>query len=190
MTTTTVPAPARIGQARFIALLLLAGIACAALPARAQPAAGEQGWHGFHGIWTAMGKRQAVHLGEGRRASIADFNGSLMLTGEGRPAIGFLAEAIVFNDSTTGMVGRAVWTDERGDKAFSELRGEATAQGNRIIGSFVGGTGRYAGATGSYEFAWRFLLEGEDGGVQGQSVGLTGRIRTTASQAAVTGATR
>jgi hypothetical protein len=31
--------------------------------------------------------------------------------------------------------------------------------------------------TGTYEFAWRFVLEAEDGQVQGQSVGLKGRVQ-------------
>jgi hypothetical protein len=100
-----------------------------------------------------------------------------MLTGPLRPALGFRAEAIVLSDSATGLIGRAVWTDERGDQVFSELRGEPTATGNHLIGTFVGGSGRYRGATGSYEFSWRFLLETEDGTVQGQSAGLKGQVR-------------
>jgi hypothetical protein len=90
----------------------------------------------------------------------------------------------VLNDSVTGMVGRAVWTDERGDQVFSELRGETTATGNRLFGTFFGGSGRYAGATGTYEFSWRFLLEAEDGTVQGQSTGLKGQVRAVVPQGA------
>jgi hypothetical protein len=116
-------------------------------------------------------------LGDGRRASIARFEGSLLLAGTSRPAIGFRSEALVFSDTVTGLVGRAVWTDERGDHAYSELRGEGTATDNKIVGTFSGGTGRYSGATGSYEFSWRFVLESEDGEIQGQSIGLNGRIR-------------
>ena len=107
-----------------------------------------------------------------------------MLSGPSRPAVGFRAEAIVLNDSVTGLVGRAVWTDERGNQIFSELRGETVATGNRLVGTFLGGSGRYAGATGSYEFSWRFLIEAEDGTVQGQSVGLKGRVRTGPPQGA------
>jgi hypothetical protein len=81
------------------------------------------------------------------------------------------------------MVGRAVWTDENGDQAFSELRGEGDAQHNKITGTFVGGTGRYAAVTGTYEFSWRFLIENDDGVVQGQSIGLTGRVRAGSPQA-------
>ena len=101
-----------------------------------------------------------------------------MLSGASRPSLGFRVDVIVFNDSATGMVGRAVWTDDRGDEAYSELRGEGDATSNRIVGTFVGGTGRYAGATGTYEFSWRFLLATEDGTVQGQSEGLKGKVRT------------
>jgi hypothetical protein len=107
----------------------------------------------------------------------------LLLAGASRPGVGFGADAIVLNDSATGVVGRAVWTDERGDQIYSELKGEGTATGNRIAGKFLGGTGRYAGATGTYEFSWQFLLETEDGTVQGQSIGLRGRVHVGAPQA-------
>ena len=120
-------------------------------------------WHEFQGTWTAVGSRHVIRLGTDRTASIVDFDGSLLLAGASRPAVGFRAEALVLNDSATGMVGRSVWTDDRGDQVFSELRGEITATGNRIVGTFIGGTGRYAGASGTYEFAWRFVLESEDG---------------------------
>jgi hypothetical protein len=100
-----------------------------------------------------------------------------VLSGPSRPAVGFRAEAIVLNDTLTGLVGRAVWTDERGDQIFSELWGETTGTASRLFGTFLGGSGRYAGATGSYEFSWRYLIEGEDGEVEGQCMGLKGRVR-------------
>jgi len=134
-------------------------------------------WREFEGTWTATGNRSSLALGSARRASIGNFEGTLLLTGEGRPARGFRAEAIVLNDTATGMLGRAVWTDERGEQVYSELLGEATSTGNKITGTFIGGSGRYAGATGTYEFSWRFVLENEDGTVQGQSSGFRGRVR-------------
>jgi hypothetical protein len=139
-------------------------------------------WREFEGTWTAAGSRQSIALGPERKASVSTLKGSLLLSGAARPAVGFRAEAVVFSDSSSGMVGRAVWTDERGDQAWSELRGEGTATGNRIVGTFIGGTGRYACATGGYEFSWRFVLETEDGTVQGQSVGLKGRVRGGAAE--------
>jgi hypothetical protein len=163
---------------------LLALAACGPAPQSPQTAADGSEWNEFHGTWTATGSRQAIRLGADRRASIAKFDGSLLLAGPSRPAVGFRAEAIVFNDSATGMAGRSVWTDERGDEVYSKLRGEGTATGNRIVGNFLGGTGRYSGATGTYEFSWRFVLEAEDGTVQGQSIGLKGRVRIDSPRAA------
>jgi hypothetical protein len=162
--------------ALYVALLLGAATYLS-LPSWTQAASAEDERRDFQGMWTAVGKRQVISLGGDRRASIADFNGSLVLSGPSRPAVGFRAEAVVLNDSVTGLVGRAVWTDERGEQVFSELRGETIATGNRLVGTFLGGSGRYAGATGSYEFSWRFLIEAEDGTVQGQSVGLKGWVR-------------
>jgi len=154
----------------------------------ASPSINDNDWHEFEGTWSAAGNRSTLSLGNARRTSIGSFDGSLLLAGSGRPARGFRAAAIVLNDTATGLVGRAVWTDERGEQVYSELRGEGTAAGNRIVGTFIGGSGRYAGATGTYEFYWRFVLENEDGEVQGQSFGLKGRVRIDRSvQQAPTG---
>ena len=166
---------------RIVALFILLTVtACGSAPQTSVPRTAADDWHEFQGTWTAAGSRSTMRFGSDRRASIANLNGSLLLAGPSRPAVGFRAEAMVLNDSVTGMVGRAVWTDERGDQVYSELRGEGTATSNQIVGTFVGGTGRYAGATGTYEFAWRFVLETEDGNVQGQSIGLKGRVRVAA----------
>jgi len=163
------------GLVAITGLVALAGCSPSGEPSEARLSATE--WHDFQGTWTAAGSRHTIGLGADRRASVATLDGTLLLAGPARPAVGFRAEAIALNDSATGMVGRAVWTDERGEQLYSELRGQGTATGNHIVGTFIGGTGRYSGATGTYEFSWRFVLESEDGTVQGQSVGLAGRIR-------------
>ena len=177
---------AEVRARRELRSIVLAGLlalaACGpAPPPEARPAAGE--WQEFQGTWTAAGTRNTIGLGADRRASIASFEGSLLVAGPTRPGVGFRADALVFNDSAAGMVGRAVWTDERGDEIYSEMRGEVTATRSLIAGTFLGGTGRYAGATGGYEFSWRFLLEAEDGTVQGQTLGLKGRVRVPSPQA-------
>ena len=163
------------------AILLFCGLlvvgACGPAPQTSASIPSSDEWHEFEGTWTAAGNRYTMRLGTDRQASIANFDGSLLLKGHSRPGVGFRCEAIVLNDSVSGMVGRAVWTDERGDQAYSELRGEGAATSNRIVGTFLGGTGRYSGAEGTYEFSWRFVLENEDGIVQGQSIGLKGRVR-------------
>ena len=105
-------------------------------------------WHVFEGTWTAAGTRRTLRLGPDERAAIFELSGSVLLTGAQRPAVGFRAQAIGFSDSRAGMQGRCVWTDERGDMVYSELRGEFVGTGNHIVGTFIGGTGRYAGVTG------------------------------------------
>src|SRR5690242_15483461 len=89
----------------------------------------------FERVWTTTGTRTTLPMGPDRQAMISHVEGSLLLTGAGRPHVGFNARAVVFGDTASGLVGRAVWTDERGDEAFSELRGEGTARSNRIVGT-------------------------------------------------------
>lgn len=165
-----------------VGLMGLLMTACSRAPQVSKSASPDGEWHDFQGTWTAVGSRNIMRLGGDRRAAVSSFNGSLVLAGPSRPGVGFRSEAIVFSDTVTGLVGRAVWTDEHGDRAYSELRGEGGTSNNKIIGTFVGGTGRYSGATGTYEFSWRFVLENEDGAIQGQSLGLKGRVRVDNQQ--------
>jgi predicted small lipoprotein YifL len=158
-------------------LVALALSVAACGPAPLPPAAvAAPEWREFEGSLNAAGSRRTIPLGAGRRGSIVDLRGTLLLEGPGRPGVGFRAEVIALVDSETGLEGRGVWTDERGEQVFTTLKGEGTAARNRIAGEILGGTGRFAGATGSYEFSWQFVLEAEDGAVQGRAVGLKGRI--------------
>jgi hypothetical protein len=141
-------------------------------------------WQTFEGTWTAAGTRRTLRLGANDRAAIFELSGSVLLTGAGRPAVGFRAQAIGFSDSRAGMQGRCVWTDERGDMVYSELKGEAVGSGNRIVGTFTGGTGRYAGLTGDYTFHWQYVLESDDGAVAGRVVDFKGRARLAQGVAA------
>ena len=155
--------------------LALAAAACG--PATQSPSAAPSGPLEFEGSWNAAGSRHTISLGEGRLGSIVDLKGTMLLAGPGRPGVGFQSEVIGLTDSATGFQGRSVWTDERGDQVYSELRGEGTAAKNRIAGTILSGTGRYAGVTGSYEFSWQWVMEGEDGAVHGRAVDLKGRVQ-------------
>ena len=164
------------GRPALVALALaVAACGPAAEPSKPPAATGE--WREFAGSWNAAGHRRIIPLGAERRGAILDLSGTMLLAGPGRPGVGFRAEVLALADSATGVVGRSVWTDERGDQVFSTLTGEGTAAKNHIAGTILGGTGRYAGATGTYEFAWRFVLEAEDGAIQGSADGLKGRVR-------------
>jgi hypothetical protein len=163
------------GRSVLVALALAAAACGPAAEPPTPPAAGE--WREFAGSWNAAGSRRTIPLGADRRGAIVDLRGTMLLAGAGRPGVGFRAEVIALSDSVTGLVGRSVWTDERGDQVFSELTGEGTAAQNRIAGTILGGTGRFAGVTGTYEFSWRYVIETEDGSIQGSAVGLKGRVR-------------
>ena len=167
----------RLGHAVLV-MLALSVAACGSSTAPAGPVAPASGeWREFEGSWNAAGSRRTIALGADRKGAILDLRGSMLLAGPARPGIGFRAEVIALSDSETGLVGRGIWTDENGDHVYSTLEGEGTAAQNRITGTILGGTGRYAGVTGSYEFSWRFVLETEDGAIQGSAIGLKGRVR-------------
>jgi hypothetical protein len=111
----------------------------------------------------------------------------VLLTGAQRPAVGFRAQAIGFSDSRAGMQGRCIWTNERGEMIFSDLKGEFVGTGNHIVGTFVGGTGRYANVSGEYNFQWQYVIDAEDGVVSGRSVDLKGRARFGQAASATSG---
>ena len=161
----------------LVAAIALAAVACGPVTEPPQPVAAASEWREFAGSWNAAGTRHTIPLGADRRGSIIELRGTMLLAGPERPGVGFLSETIALVDSETGLVGRSVWTDERRDQVFSDLKGEGTAARNRITGTILGGTGRYAGATGSYEFSWEFVTEAEDGSIQGRAVELKGRVR-------------
>ncbi len=114
----------------------------------------------------------------------------MLLSGADRPDVGVRADVIALVDSETGLVGRGVWKDEHGDQVFSELKGEGTKEKNHIEGTILGGTGRYAGVTGTYEFSWEFVIESEDGSIQGRAVGLKGHYQLAQPATGTTGGTK
>ena len=157
-------------------LVAISAVSCTA-PAGAPAPVMPGEWRDFEGSWTSAGKRHAIPMGDGRRCSSIDLTGTMLLSGANRPGVGFRSDVVALVDSLTGLTGRAVWTDERGDQVFSELTGQGTAANNRVEGTIVGGTGRYAGIEGSYAFAWQYVIESEEGQIEGRAVGLTGRYR-------------
>ena len=169
---------ARPGRTRRLAAMAWLMMATACGPGQDPPSGAPtpDGWHEVAGSWTAAGSRRILPLGEGRRATLLDIRGSLLLSGASRPAVGFRADAILLTDTETGAVGRAAWTDERGDQIFSELASRAPGS-LEMVGTIVGGTGRYDAATGEYSFTFRDVVATEEGTVQGNANDLKGRVR-------------
>ena len=131
----------------------------------------------FEGSWSATGTRQVLAMGPDRKAVIIYMSGSLLLTVQENLNRGFRWEAVGFDDGADVSLGECVWTDDRGDQIFSDMRGQALATGKHFRGVITGGTGRYAGFTGEFEFDWQYVVEGPDGTVQGRTMGFKGVVR-------------
>jgi len=164
----------------WLAVVLAATTLCQACDRRQPPspeAPSAEKTHSFTGTWTTTGKSQGLQLGPERQATIFNFTGSLLLSGPQRLKRGFKAELIGLADSGSGMQGRSVWTDEYGEKIYSELHSESAGPGSLITGSFIGGTGRFQGVTGEYTFKWQRLTDTGDGEVSGRVLDLKGSAR-------------
>lgn len=148
----------------------LAGAAALALAT----GVGADDWRTFDGTWSATGSRQTVPTETGN-ASIVRISGAIVLSGTA--GVGFSAGAIGFDDGSGVSVGRAVWTDSRGDRIFSALRGGPLQAGRSVSGTITGGTGRWADASGDYTMTWQYVVAGEGDAIQGRSADLHGRIR-------------
>ena len=104
-----------------------------------------------------LGRRQSLPTEAGQPAVTVQLSGAVTVTTRRRLSRGFRGEVIGFDDGAGLIAGRVVWTDDRGDRIFSVLKGDAPigpAAGR--CGTITGGTGRYAGVTGEYEFRWQY----------------------------------
>jgi hypothetical protein len=166
-----------LAQRWMVLAALLFMIACSkpTIPAPEITSPGE--WHTFAGTWSASGTRQTLRLEKNHRSSIFDLTGSMLLIGDRGLGVGFQAKAIGLSDNFVGMQGRCVWTDERGDQIYSEMKGEWVGAGNRIVGTFLGGTGRFSDVTGEYSFQWQYVVDSDDSALSGRAVDLKGRVR-------------
>ena len=160
---------------------LLAAALCVGLglvpSARADSGQAANDWRSFQGTWSAAGRRHAVSLDGGRTAAIVELSGAVVITsGEGLGR-GFRGEVIGFDDGEGMSAGRAVWTDERGDRIYVRLTGDAIKGGQRISALITGGTGRYTGIAGDFTFTWQYVLAADGDRIQGRAADLTGRVR-------------
>jgi hypothetical protein len=158
-------------------LCLLALLMGAAAPAGQEGTPPPGAWRTFVGTWGASGHRQVLPSGEDRPAATVQLSGSLALETVEGLARGFRLDVIGFDDGGSISVGRAVWTDERGNRIYSRLTGESIEAGRRVVGTFTGGTGRYASLEGDYVFTWQYVITAEGDLIQGRSTAFSGRFR-------------
>ena len=151
-----------------------------ATPAVATPQQAAATGQVFEGTWSASGQRQILKTEPGRSATTVQLSGAVTIrTGAGL-SHGFRGEVIGFDDGAGLIAARAVWTDDKGDRIFSGIFGDAFASaGRQMRGTITGGTGRYAGMTGEYEFRWQHLVNVDDVVVSGRAIDLRGRVRSS-----------
>ena len=163
-------------------ILLVASTLMLACGGAAPEAQSTGEWRTFAGSWSATGRRHTLRTEGERPAATLQLSGPVVLSTPAGLSGAFRGEVLGFDDGRSISAGRAVWTDTRGDLVFSALTGEALVTGRRVLGTITGGTGRYAGAEGEYELTWQYVVETEEGDVQGRTVDLEGRWRPAAAR--------
>ena len=161
---------------RRTALLAAAGLALALGAA----VSGAEEWRPFTASWTLSGRRTVVPTEGARPAAIVYASGSFVVTRGETLGRGFFGEVIGFDDGGTLLAGRAVFSDERGDKVFATLKAQPLGTGRTATGTITGGTGRWSGLEGEFTFSWKFVVEAGDDEFQAMSVNVEGRARRRA----------
>jgi len=160
--------------------LALAGLT-PAVPGQQQPS---DGWRPFTAAWALSGQRHLLSTEGERPASIVHLSGPFTLTGGEGLGRGFLGEVIGFDDGGGLLVGRAVFTDQKGDRVYCTLKAEPIGSGRKATATITGGTGRFAGLEGSFSFAWEYVVSEESGDVSLRAVNVEGRTRRAVSSKA------
>jgi hypothetical protein len=165
----------------FLPVVLLALAAgMLALPAQAEQPAPD-GWRPFTAAWALSGQRSLLPTEGERPASIVHLTGPLTITsGEGLGR-GLLGEVIGFDDGGALLAGRAVFTDEHGDRIYCTVKAEPIGTGRRATATITGGSGRFTGLEGTFSFAWQYVLDQEGDEVNLRAVNVEGRTRRAAS---------
>ena len=133
----------------------------------------------FEGTWSASGERRVLKAGD-LEAATTHLSGSFtVLRGKGLRK-GFGGEALFYGDGRETGVGMLVLTDDVGDQIYCSLAGDAAKGGAEIRATIRGGTGRYAGISGTFAFLWRHLVRTPDGEVAGVAGKVGGRYRLPA----------
>ena len=163
-------------KSRGAAFLAAAGVVATLLASAAAAGAAED-WRPFSATWALAGKRTSLPTEGARRASVVYASGSFVTTKGDVVGRGFYGELIGFDDGGTLLVGRAVFTDERGEKVFATVKAQPLATGRTATGTITGGTGRWTSIEGDFTFSWKSVVESEDDEIHAFTVNVEGRAR-------------
>jgi len=163
-------------RATFRAALLVSVVGGLVLWAQGEQPASD-GWRPFTATWTLSGQRYLLPTEGERPASIVTLSGPLTITSGQGLGRGLLGQVIGFDDGGALLAGRAVFTDEHGDRIFCTLKAEPIGTGRRATATITGGTGRFAGLEGSFSFSWQYVVGAEGDEFSGRAVNIEGRTR-------------
>jgi hypothetical protein len=158
------------------AVLLASAVGLLAPAARGEEPAAE-GWRPFTATWTLSGPREVLPTEGDRDASIVNLTGPLVLTGGEGLGRGLLGEVIGYDDGGRLLLGRAVLTDDHGDRIFCTVSAQPIGTGRLATATITGGTGRFTGLEGTFTLAWQYVVDPEKGAVSGRAVNIEGRTR-------------
>jgi hypothetical protein len=168
------------GGARVLAALAVSALLGLVPGAPAQQPAPANGWRPFTATWALKGERQFLETEGGRPGSIVHLTGTLTPTsGEGLGA-GLYSELIGFDDGGDLLVGRVLFIDSKSDRIYATIKAEPIGNGRKATATITGGTGRHAGLTGEFSFAWQYVVDAGSGEVSLRSVNVQGRTRQAA----------
>lgn len=159
---------------RLSVAALTAAIA-AAVPAFAQWPEEDSGT--FDAYWALSGTVHILELPDGALAAAGGLTGTVTVQTSQGPIPSFETECVFFSDGSGGE-GRCVWTGTSGDQILVGLKSDGPAGMGRVRGELTGGTGRFEGISGRFEFEWNYQVSGgKDASLDGNTLTMRGRYR-------------
>lgn len=131
--------------------------------AAASGAAGAAHWTEREGTfladWDVTGTVHIIEMGDMGVMAAGGHTGTVTIQSSEGPVRAFETDCIAFADEQSSG-SRCVWTDPLGDQLFVSIQGTGLAGMGRSRGTFVGGTGRYEGIQGNFNFDWNYNVSG------------------------------
>ena len=134
----------------------------------------------FESTWDITGSARQLEFGPRRMLRTVRHTGTITF----RSGVGLvgtvMTSCIGLNDTAKPDIGRCTWVTQDDEKIFSELTGSLPSglETGSARGTFVGGTGRFAGVTGSYSIEWVARPSLEPDAFGAQTVRMSGSWRT------------
>jgi len=132
----------------------------------------------FTGFWTVSGSVHVLERGDKVVATAGRLAGTVVGNTSQGAIPSFETDCVVFSDTRERGIARCVWTGASGDQIYVDVTSDGPAGFGRARGEFVGGSGRFEGMTGAFQFEWNYSLSrGSDATLDGHTLQMSGRYR-------------